>query len=79
MAKAGLLVGAVLYGKKVVLVDDVISSGKAIRESATIVQEAGARLQRVSKLDRQESGQTQQSTRVELEDFKGVPLSESLR
>lgn len=72
--EGGYLVGAPLHGK-VVLVDDVISSGKAIRESAALVRDAGAEIAAVLvMLDRQERGQTYKATRVELEDFLGAPV-----
>ena len=65
--EGGLLVGAPLTGR-VLLIDDVISAGTAIRESVKIIQEAGAQLAGIIiALDRQERGQLQQSAIEEIE------------
>jgi len=56
--EGGSIVGASLTGK-VLLVDDVISAGTAIREVIPIIHAAGAQLAGVVvALDRQEWGQT---------------------
>ena len=55
--EGGSLVGSPLTGK-VMLVDDVITAGTAIRESMEIIQQHGAQLSGVLiALDRQEKGQ----------------------
>src|SRR5579862_880829 len=55
--EAGVLVGSALKGK-VVIVDDVITAGTAIRESLELVQRAGAEPSAVIlAFDRQERGQ----------------------
>ncbi len=61
-------------GQRVVLVDDVITSGRSIRESATMLREAaGVELTAVIvAVDRQERGRTERSTLRELEDDLGV-------
>lgn len=41
--EGGTLVGASLNGKRVLIVDDVITAGTAIRESHTMLLEAGAK------------------------------------
>lgn len=41
--EGGTLVGASLEGKRVLVVDDVITAGTAIRESHTLLLEAGAK------------------------------------
>jgi orotate phosphoribosyltransferase len=52
------LVGAAVEGKKVWIIDDVITAGTAIREVVTILKNAGASIAGVLvALDRQERGQ----------------------
>ncbi len=49
------MVGAAVKGRRVLIVDDVITAGTAIREAVGLLAEAGARLVGVSVcLDRQE-------------------------
>lgn len=43
-ADGGLIVGSDLKGKKVLAVDDVITSGRTIQESKSIVEDAGGQL-----------------------------------
>jgi len=65
--EGGNLVGSALAGK-VMLVDDVITAGTAIRESMEIIQTNGASLSGVLiALDRQEKGQGQLSAIQEVE------------
>lgn len=65
--EGGSLVGSPLQGK-VMLVDDVITAGTAIRESMDIIQAAGASLAGVLiALDRQEKGQGPLSAIQEVE------------
>ncbi len=65
--EGGNIVGAPLKGK-VLVVDDVISAGTAIREAAGIVEENGARLAGIAiSLDRQEKGLGEQSAVQEVE------------
>lgn len=53
--EGGSLVGATLKGKRVLLVDDVISAGTALREATALVEAAGATLVAACvALDRQE-------------------------
>ncbi|KEY91245.1 orotate phosphoribosyltransferase [Candidatus Photodesmus blepharus] len=80
--EGGSLVGSPLKGR-VVLVDDVITSGKAVRESAKIIQENGAYLTSIFvAIDRQERGQGILSAVQEVEEdfscsvFKIVSLTE---
>ncbi len=55
--EGGELVGASLEGKRVLVIDDVITAGTAFRESANIVQMNGGTLAGlVLMLDRQEKG-----------------------
>lgn len=65
--EGGQIVGAALQGK-VLLVDDVISAGTAIREAMAIIRDQGAHLAGVViALDRQERGQGQLSAIQEVE------------
>ena len=66
--EGGVLVGAPLAGKKVVVVDDVITAGTAIREVADILQSEGADLTGVLiGLNRKERGQGELSAVEEVE------------
>jgi len=65
--EGGSLVGAELTGK-IMLVDDVITAGTAIRESMEIIKAHGAELSGVLiALDRQEKGQGELSAIQEVE------------
>jgi orotate phosphoribosyltransferase len=74
--EGGSLVGSALTGK-VMLVDDVITAGTAIRESMTIIEQHGASLAGVLiALDRQEKGQGELSAIQEVErDFNTQVIS----
>ncbi|ALT00179.1 orotate phosphoribosyltransferase [Lacimicrobium alkaliphilum] len=74
--EGGNLVGSPLKGK-VMLVDDVITAGTAIRESMQIIQENGASLAGVLiALDRQEKGKGELSAIQEVEqDFSTKVIS----
>ncbi len=70
--EGGNIVGAPLKGK-VLIVDDVISAGTAIREAGDIVQNNGANVAGVAiSLDRQEKGQGEQSAVQEVEAAYGI-------
>ncbi len=70
--EGGNVVGAQLRGR-VVIVDDVITAGTAIRESLDIIRGAGAQPVAVAlALDRQERGQGVRSAVQELEAEHGV-------
>ncbi|MCV6636513.1 orotate phosphoribosyltransferase [Candidatus Albibeggiatoa sp. nov. NOAA] len=65
--EGGVIVGAELKGR-ILLIDDVISAGTAIRESMQIIQNAGAELAGVMiSLNRQEKGQGEVSAITEVE------------
>ncbi|OOE68649.1 orotate phosphoribosyltransferase [Salinivibrio kushneri] len=65
--EGGNLVGSALSGR-VMLVDDVITAGTAIRESMTLIQTQGAQLAGVLvAIDRQERGQGELSAIQEVE------------
>src|SRR3546814_3683103 len=74
--EGGSLIGAPLRGR-IVIVDDVITAGTAIRESAAIIQDAGAEVAGiVLALDRQERGQTdQRSAAQEVADTFASPVA----
>ena len=72
--EGGLLIGAPLAGR-VLIVDDVITAGTAVRESIDIIRGAGARPCGVLiALDRQERGQGQRSAAQEVTDEFGIPV-----
>ncbi|MBE0364509.1 orotate phosphoribosyltransferase [Pseudoalteromonas ulvae UL12] len=74
--EGGSLVGSALAGK-IMLVDDVITAGTAIRESMEIIQASGAQLSGVLiALDRQEKGKAELSAIQEVErDFNTQVIS----
>lgn len=70
--EGGTIVGAKLQGR-VLVVDDVMTAGTAIRESADIVAGQGATLAGVAiSLDRQERGTGSQSAVQEVEALYGI-------
>jgi len=72
--EGGNIVGAPLKGK-VLIVDDVISAGTAIREAGDIVQANNAQVAGVAiSLDRQEKGQGEQSAVQEVEQAYGISV-----
>jgi orotate phosphoribosyltransferase len=73
--EGGNLVGAGLDGR-ILVIDDVITAGTAIRESVDIIQAAGATLSGVViALDRQERGTGQQSAIQEIELAYGITVA----
>ncbi|GAB6043443.1 orotate phosphoribosyltransferase [Endothiovibrio diazotrophicus] len=70
--EGGTLVGAPLDGR-VLIIDDVITAGTAIRESMAIIEAAGARCAGVAiSLDRQERGRGELSAIQEVERDYGL-------
>jgi orotate phosphoribosyltransferase len=70
--EAGMIVGSPLQGR-VVIVDDVITAGTAIRESIELIRAAGAEPVGVAlALDRQERGQGERSAVQEVESTYGL-------
>ena len=64
--ESGLTVGSPLAGR-VVIVDDVITAGTAIRESIELIRQAGAQPVAIAlALDREERGQAERSAVQEL-------------
>ena len=72
--EGGTLVGAPLQGR-VLVIDDVITAGTAVREVIAMIEAAGAALAGVAiGLNRQERGQGELSAIQELERAYGVPV-----
>ena len=70
--EGGMLIGAPLAGR-VLVIDDVVTAGTAVRESLTLIRNAGAEpVGCVFALDRQERGQGALSATQELEREHGV-------
>ncbi|HVA54827.1 MAG TPA: orotate phosphoribosyltransferase [Gammaproteobacteria bacterium] len=77
--EGGQLVGAPLYGR-VLIVDDVITAGTAMRESLSIIRAAGAKpAGLVIALDRQERGQGGKSAIAELRDTEAIEITSIAR
>jgi orotate phosphoribosyltransferase len=72
--EGGNIVGAPLAGK-VMIVDDVITAGTAVREAEAIIKNAGATVAGLTiSLDRQEVGQGSRSAVQELEQSLRIPV-----
>ncbi|MES1195427.1 MAG: orotate phosphoribosyltransferase, partial [Steroidobacter sp.] len=77
--EGGNIVGTALKGK-VLIVDDVITAGTAIRESVDIIRSAGATPAGiVLALDRQERGQSNLSAVQEVEQQFGLPVASIIK
>jgi orotate phosphoribosyltransferase len=77
--EGGTLVGAPLEGR-VLVVDDVITAGTAVRESIALIKGAGAQPAGVVlALDRQERGLGHQSAVQELQSNYGIPVIRIIR
>lgn len=72
--EGGTIIGARLEGR-VLIVDDTISAGTSVRESAALISAAGARVAGVIvALDRQERGQSALSAADEARGALGAPV-----
>jgi orotate phosphoribosyltransferase len=72
--EGGLLMGAPLQGR-VLIVDDVITAGTAVRESLALIRAAGATPCGVLiALDRQERGEGALSAAQEVSEREGIPV-----
>ena len=72
--EGGTIVGAPLSGK-ILIIDDVITAGTAIRESMDLIAAAGAEAAGVViALDRQERGKGERSAIQEVEQDYGIPV-----
>ena len=77
--EGGSIIGAALVGK-VLIVDDVITAGTAIREAHEIIIASGAETAGiVISVDRQERGQDSRSAVQEVEQTLGVPVISIIR
>ena len=73
--EGGSIVGAELSGNKVLIVDDVITAGTAIREAVDIIQAQGGEASAVLiALDRQEKGTGEKSAIQEVQDDYGISV-----
>ncbi len=73
--EGGNLVGSPLHGR-VLIIDDVITAGTAIRESMAIIEATGATPAGVIiALDRQERGRGEKSAIQEVEETYGIPVA----
>jgi orotate phosphoribosyltransferase len=72
--EGGTLVGSPLDGR-VLIIDDVLTAGTAVRESLNLIKSAGAKPAGVVlALDRQERGQATQSAVQEIQSAFGIPV-----
>lgn len=72
--EGGQIVGAALKGR-ILVIDDVITAGTAIREAADIISANGSKMAGIIiALDRQERGQSKHSAVQEVEDEFSVPV-----
>ncbi|MBU6420908.1 MAG: orotate phosphoribosyltransferase [Gammaproteobacteria bacterium] len=77
--EGGQLVGAPLAGR-VLIVDDVITAGTAVRESLTLIRAAGATPAGLAiALDRQERGQGAKSAIAELRETEQIEVAAIVR
>jgi orotate phosphoribosyltransferase len=77
--EGGSIVGTPLKGR-VLIVDDVITAGTAVREACDIISSAGATVAGlVISLDRQEIGKDSRSAVQELEQTLGIPVASIAR
>ncbi len=73
--EGGTIVGAPLAGR-VLVIDDVITAGTAIREVMTLIEKAGAKAAGVVvALDREERGQGELSAIGEIRQQYGIPVT----
>lgn len=72
--EGGSVVGAPIEGK-VLIVDDVITAGTAVREACQVITRTGAEIAGLAiSLDRQERGQGPHSAVQELQQSMGIPV-----
>lgn len=77
--EGGSTVGAPVEGR-VLIVDDVITAGTAVREAVDIIQSQGATVAGlIISLDRQEVGQGEKSAVEDLEQSLNIPVSSIVR
>ncbi|MGH8126836.1 MAG: orotate phosphoribosyltransferase [Gammaproteobacteria bacterium] len=73
--EGGHLVGAALEGKRVCIIDDVVTAGTAVREAIGLIRTAGATpAALLVAIDREERGRGKQSAMQELASEEGVSV-----
>ncbi|MFI4937838.1 MAG: orotate phosphoribosyltransferase [Candidatus Berkiellales bacterium] len=73
--EGGQVIGASLNQQRVLIIDDVITAGTAIRESLDIIQGANGKVAGiVIALDRQEKGQGEKSAIQEIQAALNIPI-----
>ncbi len=74
-AEGGVIVGAALSGKRVLVIDDVITAGTAVREVMALIEEQGGQCAGVAiGLNRQERGRGELSAIQEIEQAFGISV-----
>ena len=72
--EGGIIVGAPLNGK-VLIIDDVITAGTAVKEAFNLIENSNAKIAGlIISLDRQEIGESGKSAIQELEDNLNIPV-----
>ena len=72
--EGGVIVGAPLNGK-VLIIDDVITAGTAVKEAFNLIENSNAKIAGlIISLDRQEIGVSNKSAIQELEDSLNIPV-----
>jgi orotate phosphoribosyltransferase len=78
--EGGTIVGHPLAERRVLIIDDVITAGTAIRESLEVIRaQGGTPAGVVIALDRQERGQGERSAIQEVEQDLGMPVAAIIR
>lgn len=73
--EGGRIVGAPIQGQRVVVIDDVISSGSSILDAARVIEQAGGQVAAVAiALDRQERGDNASSAVAAVEQALSAPV-----
>ncbi|KAJ1676864.1 hypothetical protein EV182_007356, partial [Spiromyces aspiralis] len=74
--EGGTIIGAEIEGQRVLIVDDVITAGTAIRESFEIIEGAGGKVTGVVvAIDRQERGRESAKSAIqEIKQTYGIPV-----
>ncbi|HWY24894.1 MAG TPA: phosphoribosyltransferase family protein, partial [Nevskia sp.] len=73
--EGGLLVGAEVKGRRVLIVDDVLTAGTALRESHSLLIQAEALpIAAITALDRQEIGPNGRSAVAELSEIANISV-----
>lgn len=74
--EGGTMVGASLEGKKVLIIDDVMTAGTAVREAIDLIeQDKGTTAGCIIALDRQEKGQDERSAVQQVHEEYGFPVA----